>query len=173
MQGVVPTSQALQQAQEAGLDLVEVNPTLRPPLAKILDFGQFQYKQQKLASVAKAKAKKTEVKGIRLSMKIGEHDLATRRKQSLKFLEEGHKVRLEIILRGRERAHGERARGLMEQFAATLGEDIFIEVPFSRQGGATSMQVGRRKLTGAKPEFHTLPAAAVAPTVPPESTNSF
>lgn len=145
MHGVIPTSQALEMAKERGLDLVEVNPTVRPPIAKLLDFGQFQYKQQKLLQAQKAKAKKIEIKGIRISLKIGDHDRDMRVKQSLKFLDEGHKVRVEMILRGREKGRGDLARQLMDEFVQLLGEGVVVEVPFSRTGGNLSMQVGKKK----------------------------
>lgn len=145
MHGVVPTAQALEMAKERGLDLVEVNPTLRPPIAKILDFGQFQYKQQKVLQAQKAKAKKIEIKGIRISLKIGDHDRDVRLKQSLGFLQDGHKVRIEMILRGREKARADLARQLMDEFVQLLGEGIVVEVPFSRTGGNLSMQVAKKK----------------------------
>lgn len=140
---MVATSEALRLANEVGLDLVEVNPSVRPPIAKILDFGQFQYKQQKIIQAQRSKAKKVEIKGIRLSLNIGEHDKQTRLKQAMKFLDEGHKVRLEVVLRGRERAHADQARQVMERFANDLGTSV--EVPFARQGGRLSLQVARSK----------------------------
>ena len=146
-QGVVPTWQALKQAQEAELDLVEVNPAVRPPIAKIMDFGQFQYKQQKLLRAQKVKAKKVEIKGVRISFKIGEHDKEVRLKQASKFLDEGHKVRVEMVLRGRERAYFDMAQKNLYKFADSLGAGVVVEVPISRQGGRISIQVGRKKGT--------------------------
>ncbi len=148
-QGVVPTWQALKQAQENGLDLVEVNPSARPPIAKIMDFGQFQYKQQKLLRAQKSKAKKVEIKGVRISFKIGEHDKQVRLKQASRFLDDGHKVRVEMVLRGRERAYADLARVGMTKFIEELGSDVMVEVPFSRQGGRLSVQVGRKKIKSA------------------------
>lgn len=145
MHGVVPTWQALEMAKERGLDLVEVNPTLRPPIAKLLDFGQFQYKQQKMLQAQKAKAKKIEIKGIRISLKIGDHDREVRRKQALGFLAEGHKIRLEMILRGREKGRGDLARQLMDEFVQLLGEGVVVEVPLSRTGGNISMLLAKKK----------------------------
>lgn len=145
MLGLMPTWQALELARERGLDLVEVNPTLRPPIAKILDFGQFQYKQQKILQAQKAKAKRVEVKGVRISIKIGEHDREVRRKQALGFLDEGHRVRVEMILRGREKGRGDLARELMNEFVQSLGEGVVVETPFSRTGGNVSMQVAKKK----------------------------
>ena len=140
--GVVSTYDAMNLARDAGMDLVEVNPTARPPIAKIMDFGQFQYKQQKLERQQKAKAKKTEIKGLRLSLNIGQHDLDVRKKQADKFLAGGNQVRLEIILRGREKAKGDLAREVLQKFIASFGDTVVIQVPFSRQGGRISMQIG-------------------------------
>lgn len=144
-QGVVSTSQALRLAQEAGLDLVEVNPTARPPIVKIMDYGQFQYREQKKLQAQKGKSKKVDIKGIRISLKIGGHDREVRVKQAKKFFDEGHKVRVEMILRGREKAHVELAREMMQKFVKDLGEGVVVEVPFSRQGGNISLQVARKK----------------------------
>lgn len=146
--GVVPTWQAIKMAQEVGLDLVEVNPQAKPPIAKIMDFGQFQYKQQKLLRAQKSKAKKVDIKGVRISFKIGEHDKAVRLKQARRFLEDGHKVRIEMVLRGRERAHMDLAQQSMLKFLEELGPDIFVEVPFSKQGGRIFLQIAKQK--GAK-----------------------
>lgn len=143
-QGVVATYDALQMAREADLDLVEVNPKASPPIAKIMDFGQFQYKQQKLERQQKTKVKKTEIKGIRLSLNIGKHDLDVRKVQAEKFFNEGHQVRLEIILRGREKARGDLAKQVFDNFVASLGEGMVVQVPFSRQGGRLSMQIARK-----------------------------
>lgn len=142
--GVRPTMAALTMAEERGFDLVEVNPAANPPVAKLLDFGQFQYEQEKQRRRQAAKQKKTAVKGVRLSLRIGEHDLATRRAQASRFLEEGHKVRVEIVLRGRERAYTGPAKKIMEEFAKNLGQGAFIEQPFSKQGGKLSLVVAKK-----------------------------
>lgn len=143
--GVMPTVQALALARERGLDLVEVNPTQRPPITKIMDFGQFQYKQQKLAQAQKAKAKKIEIKGIRISLKIGEHDRQVRLKQANKFLDEGHKVRLEMVLRGRERSRQDLASDIIKQFVTDLGPEAYVETPPARQGGRINLQIAKKK----------------------------
>ncbi|MBU1039431.1 translation initiation factor IF-3 [Patescibacteria group bacterium] len=143
--GVMPTFKALALAQEQGLDLVEVNPTVRPSIVKIMDFGQFQYKQSKIVQAQKAKVKKIEVKGIRLSFKIGQHDKDMRLKQARKFLDEGHKVKLEMGLRGRERAHMDLARENMMKFVREIGDDAVVEVPLSKMGGRLNMQIGKSK----------------------------
>lgn len=142
--GELSAAEALKLAEERGFDLAEVNPAANPPVAKLLDFGQFQYEQEKQRRRQAAKQKKTAVKGVRISLRIGEHDLATRRAQASRFLEEGHKVRVEIVLRGRERAYTGPAKKIMEDFAKNLGEGAFIEQPFSKQGGKLSLTVARR-----------------------------
>jgi len=100
--GVMPTAKALSLAREEGMDLVEINPKSTPPVAKIIDFGQFRYQQEKEARISKAHQHVVEIKGVRLSLRIGDHDAEIRRNQALKFLDEGNKVKIEVILRGRE-----------------------------------------------------------------------
>ena len=101
--GVMTLTEALKTARERGMDLVEVSPQAQPPVCKITDFGAMKFRQQKLERKQKARQKKVDVKGIRISLNIGEHDRDIKAKRSAEFLEEGHKVKIEIILRGRER----------------------------------------------------------------------
>jgi translation initiation factor IF-3 len=143
--GVLDTGKALALAQEKGLDLVEVAPMARPPVCKILDFGAFQFQIEKKERKAKANQKKVDLKGIRLTFRIGQHDKDTRKAQSLKFLDQGHKVVLEMRLRGRENAHKDLARQQMMQFAKDLGDSVAIESPLSFMGNRLTMIVGRKK----------------------------
>lgn len=143
--GVLDTSQALVMAQAAGLDLVEVAPMAKPPVCKILDFGAFQFQQEKKERKAKANQKKVDLKGIRLTFRIGQHDLDTRKAQSIKFLDQGHKIVLEMRLRGRENAHKDLARKQMEEFAKSLGDNVATETPLSFMGNRLTMIVGRKK----------------------------
>jgi translation initiation factor IF-3 len=141
----VSTAQALQLAQERGLDLVEVSPLAQPPVARILDFGAYQFRQEKLERKSKARQKRVDIKGIRLSINIGKHDLDMRRSQAEKFFEKGDKVLIEMILRGRERAHVPRAIDVMKQFVASFGDSIVVEQDVSRMGGKLSMLLMRKK----------------------------
>ncbi len=143
--GVLETGQALAMAQAKGLDLVEVAPMAKPPVCKILDFGAFQFQQEKKERKAKSNQKKVDLKGIRLTFRIGQHDLDTRKIQSLKFLDEGHKIVLEMRLRGRENAHKDLARRQMEDFAKSLGENVVTESALSMLGNRLTMIVGRKK----------------------------
>lgn len=142
----MPTKQALAIAEERGYDLVEVSPKAQPPICKLLNFGQFKYEQEKMARKKKTQTQKVIIKGIRLSLRIGEHDRKVRQEKALEFLKEGQKVQVDLILRGRERRQIELARKLMEEFAASLNTEKVpskIEQPFQRQGGRLSMIVAK------------------------------
>lgn len=140
---VMDTAKALALAREKGMDLVEINPGANPPVAKIIGYGQFKYQKEKEMRKAKAHAKQVEVKGIRLSLRIGEHDLQVRRDQSKRFMEEGNRVRVEIILKGRERQHTDLARKILEEFVVSL-QDVRVDQPFQKQGGVLSMVVAKK-----------------------------
>lgn len=144
--GVMKTVDALALGRERGYDLVEVSPKAEPPVCRLLNYGQFKYEKEKEFKAQKAHARKVEVKGIRLSVKIGEHDEDIRRKKAAEFLEEGHKLKIEIILRGREKAHTDIAKQRIEGFIAKLQETypLYIEQPFTRQAGNCSSIVGRK-----------------------------
>ena len=118
--GVMNTVDAIAAAREQELDLVEINPKVDPPVGKFIDFGQFRYQQEKEARLAKAHQHVIEIKGVRLSLRIGAHDLDIRRQQSIKFLNSGHKVKLEMILRGRELQQTQLGFELMKKFIVDL-----------------------------------------------------
>lgn len=144
--GVMDTPVAVQLARERELDLVEVFPKAEPPIAKILDYGKFLYQKDKEARKQKAKAKKVEIKGIRLSLRISLHDRDFRLNQAKEFLESGDKVKVEIILRGRERQYANAAREVANQFINALNNLVStkIEQPLSFQGGRLSVTVGKK-----------------------------
>lgn len=139
------TSAALALAQARGLDLVEVAPMARPPVCKILDFGAFQFRQEKQERKAKAQQKKVELKGIRLTFKIGLHDRETRKAKALEFLDEGNKVQIEMRLRGRENAHASLAKQNVNDFIGTLGDDIIVEQQVTQMGNRLYATVGRKR----------------------------
>jgi translation initiation factor IF-3 len=144
--GVVTTSQALAMALERGLDLVEVSPLANPPVAKILDFAKMKYQEEKERRKERAKQKPIEIKGIRLSLRIGEHDTDIRAQQALRFLGDGDKVRVELILRGRERQHTELAKTIMMKFVDTLNAitPVMVEQAIGIQGGKLSLLLGKK-----------------------------
>jgi len=136
----VPAAVAI--AQERGLDLVEVNPKADPPTCRLIDYGKFRYQENKKS--AKTKAKRVEVKGIRLTAKIGSGDLQMRQRQALAFLAEGHKVKIELIMRGRENAHADLSTRNIQDFVASLGDKIVIEQLVSRTGNRLSTVIACR-----------------------------
>ena len=138
--GVTSTADALARAQELGLDLVEVSPLANPPVAKIVDYAKLKYEEEKERRKEKAKQKKIEIKGIRLSVRIGAHDMDVRLRQALNFLEDGDKIKIELILRGRERRQTDLAKETVEKFVTALREnrEIKIEQPIKIMGGRLS-----------------------------------
>ncbi len=144
--GVIPVSKALEIAAERGYDLVEVSPKDNPPIARLMDFGQFKYEKEKEARKQKSRSHNVEVKGIRLSLRIGSHDLEVRRDQAKKFLEGGDKVQIEIVLRGREKQFTDLAKSVMEKFVELIKQElnIAIEQPFQKQGGRLTIVVGKK-----------------------------
>lgn len=141
--GVVSTNDAIRQAREAGLDLVLISPKAVPPVAKIVDYGAYLYQQEKAEKKSRRKQKRVEIKGIRISFKMGDHDRELRRKQARKFLDGGDKVKLELILRGREKAHKDLAQEKMRAFIKQLGDDIRIEQDITRAGNRLTILIGR------------------------------
>ena len=101
--GVLSLEEALKKAEEADLDLIEISPKAKPPVAKIMDYGKFLYDQNKKLKVAKAKAHTVEVKSVQVKLATGEHDLALKAKRASQWLNEGDRVKLELYLRGREK----------------------------------------------------------------------
>ncbi len=125
--GVLSLGEALKAAQARGLDLIEVNPAANPPVAKILDYGKFEYHQRKAERKNKATHKKQELKIIRVGLKTSAHDVEVKAGQAGKFLQKGNKVRLEIFLRGREKAHRDLAREKLREFEKKVAEPHKIE----------------------------------------------
>jgi translation initiation factor IF-3 len=120
--GIVPTLEALRMAREAGMDLVEVSPNEQPPVCRLMDYGKWKYKQRKKEQKAHA-AHVTQLKELRIkSVRIDDHDQETKLNQAKRFLEEGHKVQFNIMFRGREMAHVDLGRTLMEKFKTDLSE---------------------------------------------------
>jgi len=139
--GVVSLTEALERALAAEMDLIEINPSADPPVCQINDFGRVRYMEEKELRKQKAKQKKVEVKGLRLSVRIGKHDLDVRVKQAMSFLEDNDKVKLEIVMRGRERQHTELAKEVLQTFLGALQEEglaVITESQPTLQGGRMS-----------------------------------
>lgn len=137
--GKMPTEEAIQRADEAGLDLVEVNPKAEPPVVKIVNLGQLKYEREKQAHKQKMNQKKTETKSIRLSFRISDHDFSLRVASAQKFLSKDNKVKVELILRGRERQYPQKAAELVNKFVTRLKGDeelnVEVEQALTNQGG--------------------------------------
>lgn len=120
-------AEALATAREQDLDLVEVSPGAKPPVAKIIDWGKYNYQRTKQLQKNKRSAKTFDVKQIRVGLKIGEHDLDVKLKKVEGFLETGHKVKFSIFYRGRELAHKDIGFKLADSIIARLGEQIIVD----------------------------------------------
>ncbi len=147
--GKVSLSEALERAQDADLDLVEVNPKANPPVAKIVNLGQLKYEREKLAHKQKMQQKKIDTKNIRLSFRISEHDLGLRLSQAEKFLSKDNKIKVELVLKGRERQYPRKAVEIINGFVAKLqtkeGIKAEIEQPLTNQGGRFTIIVINKK----------------------------
>ena len=122
--GVMKPSDGIRLAKEQELDLVLINPKSSPPVAKIMDFGQFKYQQEKEERLKQAHAHVTEVKTVRLSLRISPHDMEIRQNQTMQFLNEGDKVKAEIILKGREMQQKPMAASVIEKFINNVNAQL-------------------------------------------------
>ena len=121
--GIVPTSKALQMADDIGLDLVLISPNQAPPVAKILDYGKYKYDLAKKAKEAKKKQHIVEIKEVKVRYKIDVHDYEVRLKSVRKFISQGNKVKIVVMLRGREMQHSNLAFDLANRFLTDLAND--------------------------------------------------
>uniref|UniRef100_UPI0038CDB48E translation initiation factor IF-3 n=1 Tax=Roseovarius salinarum TaxID=1981892 RepID=UPI0038CDB48E len=120
--GVVPPARGMEMAEDAGLDLVEISPNATPPVCKIMDFGKYKYEQQKRESEAKKKQKVIEVKEVKFRPNTDTHDYDVKMRNVMKFLENGDKVKVTLRFRGREMAHQDLGRELLQRVAEDVKE---------------------------------------------------
>lgn len=125
--GILSRSEALRLAEEQELDLVEISPDANPPVAKIVDWGKFNYQRTKQLQKNKRNAKALEVKQMRFGLKISDHDLGVKMKKVTDFLEAGHKVKLVIFYRGRELAHKDLGFRLADKVISDFGDSIAVD----------------------------------------------
>lgn len=140
--GVVTPAQAIQMAEEAGLDLVEISPNATPPVCKIMDFGKFKYEQQKKEAEARKKQKIIEIKEVKFRPGTDKHDYDVKMRSVLKFLGNGDKVKVTLRFRGREMAHQDLGRQLLEQIAGDITEFGKIENMPKMEGRQMVMMIG-------------------------------
>jgi len=143
--GIVSLRQALDAAAEAGLDLAEIAPTAQPPVVKILDWGKYRYEQTKQLAKSKKNQKQVEVKQVRLGLKIGEHDLQVKLIRAVKFLEQGHKVKISLLFRGREITRPELGRAILDRVMEQLQDVAAQEQAPQLSGRDLNMILGPKK----------------------------
>jgi len=146
--GVLPIEEARRRAEEAGFDLVEVDPTSRPSVCRIMDYGQFKYTQEK-KSKANQKQKKVEQKSIRLTVRIGKHDFDVRVDQAAKFLSKGHPLMVELQLKGREKAFPQKGEEIMREFVIALekieGLNLVRVEDLTKRGGRFTIELANKR----------------------------
>jgi len=157
MVGVMSSAQALALARERDLDLVEVSPMAVPPVCKLMDWGRFKYEQAKRENEARKHQKTFELKEIRMRPRTDEHDLGVKVRKIEEFLAEGDKVKVGVLFRGREMAHPELGRVVLDRVTAELKGTAVLERPPIMEGKMMSMIVSRAP--GWEPPKRTAPPA--------------
>jgi translation initiation factor IF-3 len=143
--GVVSLREALDAAAEAGLDLAEIAPNAQPPVVKILDWGKYRYEQTKQLAKSKKNQKQVEVKQVRLGLKIGEHDLQVKLNRAVKFLDQGHKVKISLLFRGREITRPELGRAILDRVMEQMQDVAAQEQAPQLSGRDLNMILGPKK----------------------------
>ena len=137
--GIMSSRDAYKHAQEAGLDLVKIAPTAKPPVCKIIDYGKYRYELSRKEKEAKKKQKTIEIKEVRLSPNIDANDLNTKNNAARKFIEKGNKVKVTLRFRGREMAHMNASKHILDDFAEALTEIAVVEKPAKVEGRSMTM----------------------------------
>ena len=150
--GIMPPPQALAIARQKGLDLVEISPTAVPPVCRIMDFGKYQYQEQKRSREAKKHQRVIEVKEIKFRPKVDVHDYAFKKAHIERFLADGDKVKATIFFRGREMAHPEIGRRILERLVQELDEVAIAESTPRMEGNQMHTILSRRPQGGGKPK---------------------
>jgi len=161
--GVLAVREALTMAQSRGLDLVEVSPTARPPVCRIMDYGKFKYEQNRRARKAKKKQHQMQLKEIKMRPKIDEHDYEFKVQHARDFLGGRDKVKVTVTFRGREMAHQEIGHKLIQRVLADLVEISTVESPPRSEGRTLSAVLMPKAHSNAKPSTDSVPHAAPAP----------
>ena len=137
--GIMPTRQALQIAAEKGLDLVDIAPQATSNVCRIMDYGKYRYEQAKREKEARKNQKTVDIKEVRMSMNIDTHDFETKVNQAVKFLKGGDKVKVSVRFRGREMAHTELGKELLDRFKDSVAEAGVIDKPAKMEGRSMAM----------------------------------
>lgn len=144
--GVISLEEALDKAEEAGEDLIEISPNAKPPVAKIMNYGKFLYDQKKKQKAAKAKTRTVEVKSVQIKLATGEHDLSLKAKRASKWLSEGNRVKLELYLRGREKyLEDSFLRDRLNRILNLISEEYNIADPVKKIPKGYAMIIEKKK----------------------------
>ena len=143
--GIMSAREAFKIAQEAELDLVKIAPMAKPPVCKIIDYGKYKYEQTRKEKEARKKQKTVEIKEVRLSANIDTNDLNTKINNAKKFISKGNKVKVTLRFRGREMAHVQQSRHILDDFAETLADIAVVEKPAKMEGRAMSMVLTEKR----------------------------
>ena len=143
--GIMSAREAMKIAHEAELDLVKIAPAAKPPVCKIIDYGKYKYEQARKEKEAKKKQKTVEVKEVRLSPNIDTNDLNTKINNAKKFISKGNKVKVTLRFRGREMAHVQQSKHILDDFAETLADVAVVEKPAKMEGRAMSMVLAEKR----------------------------
>lgn len=168
--GVLSRREALDLAEERELDLVEISPDAKPPVAKVIDWGKYNYQKTKQQQKNRKNAKTFELKQVRMGLKISDHDLGIKTDRARKFLQAGHKVRFTLVYRGREQAHREIGFQLAQKIIDGFGEQIAVDSQPQLAGRQLNFVV---RWTGAhlKPAQPKVAEVAAAETAQADSNN--
>ena len=143
--GIMSAREAMKIAQEAELDLVKIAPAAKPPVCKIIDYGKYKYEQTRREKEARKEQKTVEIKEVRLSPNIDTNDLNTKMNNARKFLSKGNKVKVTLRFRGREMAHVQQSRHILDDFAESLSDIAVVEKPAKMEGRAMSMVLTEKR----------------------------
>ncbi len=140
--GILDTREAIRKAEEAGLDLVEVAPTAKPPVCRIMDFGKYKYELAKKAHESRKHQTVIVVKEVKLRPRTDEHDVNFKTNNIKRFLEDGHKVKVSVMFRGREMAHTSQGRAVLDRIVADLQNEAVVEQPPRMEGRNMMLLLG-------------------------------
>lgn len=143
--GVMTSKEAMKLAEEAGVDLIKIAPTAKPPVCKIMDFGKYRYEQTRKEKEAKKKQRVIEIKEVRLSPNIDKNDLNTKVNMARKFISKGDKVKVTLRFKGRELAHVNTSKAILDEFAELLSDVAVVDKPAKFEGRSMIMFLAEKR----------------------------
>jgi translation initiation factor IF-3 len=170
--GVIPTAQALDRARDRDLDLVEIAPTAKPPVVRILDYSKYKYEQEQRRKAARKHQQQVTIREMKLRPKIATHDYETKKGHILRFLRDQNKVKVTIMFRGREQAHPERGEALLRKLAGEVAELATIEQEPNQEGRNMTMMLAPVKQAPPKRAEPQAYAGEARPQAAPQGNGS-